>query len=269
MIEILTDFVAVLFMLLFYKLSKQIKMKILSFLSVLLILTFFLFGCNSKSGSQSGLSGDTLKAGEKAVFSENGKLHYIIESKDGKTNGRVREYTSDGKLYMDAIYKNDHRNGKCTFYYKNGKPFSVGYFINGDKDSIETKYDQDGRILALVPYKKDKVQPGLKEFAKDGSLIPVNNTLIISEVDHSALEGRYYLKVSLSSPRKNVKFYASPQTDPDSRELLKISGDAGILEVPIPPGGFVMKKLILEAQYKTSMGNTLRLQRFYDLAIDR
>jgi antitoxin component YwqK of YwqJK toxin-antitoxin module len=256
-------------MLLFYKFFKQIKMKILSFLSAVFILTFFITGCNGKSGSQAELSGDTLKAGEKAVFSENGKLHYIIESKDGKTNGRVREYTPDGKLYMDAIYKNDHRNGKCTFYYKNGKPFSVCYYIHGAKDSIDTKYSEDGRVLAFVPYKNDKVQPGLKEFEKDGSLIPVNNTLIISEVDHSALEGRYYLKVSLAKPRKNVKFYASPQTDPDSRELLKISGDAGILEVPIPPGGFVMKKLILEAQYKTSMGNTMRLQRFYDLAIDR
>jgi antitoxin component YwqK of YwqJK toxin-antitoxin module len=244
-------------------------MKILSFLNSLLILTLIISGCNGNSGNQAGLSGDTLKAGEKAVYSENGKLHYIIESKDGKTNGRVREFTSDGKLYMDAIYKNDHRNGKCTFYFKNGRPFSVAYFINGAKDSIETKYDENGRVLALVPYKKDKVQPGLKEFAKDGSLIPVNNTLIISEVDHSALEGRYYLKISLANPRKNVKFYAAPQSDPDSRELLKLSGEVGILEVPIPSSGFVLKKLILEAQYKTSMGNTMRLQRFYDLAIDR
>jgi antitoxin component YwqK of YwqJK toxin-antitoxin module len=238
-------------------------MKILSFLSLLLILTFFITACNGKSGSQSGLSGDTLKAGEKAVFSKNGKLHYIIESKDGKTNGRVREYTSDGKLYMDAIYKNDHRNGKCTFYYKNGQPFSVCYYANGAKDSIDTKYKENGEVLALVPYKNDKVQPGLKEFEKDGTERIDKTTLVIKVVNQLAKGGKYYLKVSLSEPHKNVKFYASPQSDPDSRELLKVSGNEGILEVPVSASGFVIKDIFIDADYKTSMGNTRRLQTLY------
>ena len=253
----------------FQTIFKKKHMKFLAFLISVSIFIFVISGCNSKSGGTTGTSADSLKAGEKAVYSENGKLHYIIESKDGKTNGRVREYTPDGKLYMDAIYKDDHRNGKCTFYFKNGKPFSVCYFINGEKDSIDTKYNEQGQVLALVPYKKDKVQPGIKEFAKDGTLIPVNNSLVITVVDHSALEGKYYLKISLSTPRKDVKYYASPQSNPESRELLKISGDAGILEVPVSSTSYIMKKLILEAQYKTSMGNTMRLQRLYNLAIDR
>lgn len=244
-------------------------MKLLSFLSSILIFLVIISGCNSKQGGKNGLSGDTLKAGEKPVYSENGKLQYLVEAQKPDVGYRVREYTSDGKLYMDAMYKNDHRNGKCTHYYKNGQPFSVSFYVNGAKDSVETKYDQRGRIMAMVPYKNDKVQPGLKEFDRDGSLIPVNNTLIISEVDHSALEGKYYIRVRLSNPQKNVKFYASPQSDPDSRELLKISGDAAILNVPISTGGFIMKKLVFEAQYKTTMGNTLRLQKYYDLVVDK
>lgn len=243
-------------------------MKFLSFLSSLLIFTFVLSGCSGSSERQGGTSADSLKEGEKPVYSEDGKLHFIVESKDGKANGRVREYYANGNIYMDAIYKDDHRHGKCTHYFKNGKPFSVAYFINGAKDSIETKYDENGRVLALVPYKNDKVQPGLKEFKKDGTLINENVNLIISEIDHTALEGKYFIRVSLSNPRKNVKFYASPQSDPDSREILKISGDAGILQVPIPPSGFVMKKLIFEAEYKTSMGNIMRVQKLYNLAID-
>lgn len=238
-------------------------MKLLSFFSSLLILSVIFPGCTGNSGRQGGLSGDTLKATEKPIYSENGKLHYILETKDGKTNGRVREYTPDGKLYMDAIYKDDHRNGKCTHYFKNGKPFSVSFYINGAKDSIETKYSQDGRILALVPYKNDIVQPGLKEFEKDGSELTDNTSLVIKAVNQLSRGGKYYLRVGLSEPRNDAKFYASPQTDPDMLKLLPMNGADGILEVPVLSSGFVIKSIFIDAEYKTSMGNTRRLQKLY------
>jgi len=238
-------------------------MKFLSFLSSILLFSFIIAGCNSKSGSKDGLSSDTLKEGEKPVYSENGTLHYIVESKSPNTPYRVREYTPDGKLYMDATFKDDHRNGKCTHYYKNGQPFSVAYFINGAKDSIETKYDNKGQVLAFVPYKNDKVQPGLKEFNKDGTELIDNTTLQIKVVNQLARGGKFYLKVSLSKPQQDVKFYAAPESDPDSRTPLKMSGNEGILDVPVSASGFVMKDIYLDAEYKTSMRNTRRLQKLY------
>lgn len=244
-------------------------MKCLPFFGPILFILYMISGCSGNSGGKDGLAGDTLKEGEKPVFSENGKLHFIVEYKNGKANGRVREYYNDGKLYMDAVYKDDHRNGKCMHYFKNGKPFSVSYFKNGAKDSIETKFYETGEVLAYVPYKNDKVQPGLREFKKDGTPVDPDLGLIITEVDHTALEGKFFLRVRLSSPRKNVKFYASPQSDPDSREILKISGNEGILVVPVPPGGFILKKLIFEAEFKTAMRNPMRLQKLYNLAVDR
>jgi hypothetical protein len=137
------------------------------------------------------------------------------------------------------------------------------------KDSIETKFYETGQVLAYVPYKNDKVQPGLREFKKDGTPVDQDLSLIITEVDHTALEGKFFIRVRLSSPRKNVKFYASPQSDPESREILKISGNEGILVVPVPRGGFILKKLIFEAEFKTAMRNTMRLQKLYNLAVDR
>jgi antitoxin component YwqK of YwqJK toxin-antitoxin module len=243
-------------------------MKVNLFPGILIILILLFAGCNGKSGGWGNSGSDTLSEGEKPVYSENGKLHFLVTKKDGKANGRVREYYSDGKLYMDAIYKDDHRHGKCTHYFKNGKPFSVSYFVNGAKDSIETKFYESGEVLAYVPYKKDKVQPGLKEFKRDGTQIDDNKSLVISEVDHTALEGKYFVYVSLPSPRKNAKFYASPESDPRSREVLKISNGKGVLVVPVSRGGFIMKKLLFEAEYKTPRGNTMRVQRSYNLAVD-
>jgi len=238
-------------------------MKFIFSISSIILFVFLVTGCSGNSKQLSNSSSDSLKEGEKPVFSKNGKLQYIIESKDGKANGRVREYYPDGRLYMDAIYENDHRNGKCIHYFKNGQPFSVSFFINGAKDSIETKYNEKGQILALVPYKKDKVQPGLKEFKKDGAELIDNASLVIKVVNNLPQGGKYYLRVSLSEPRNNVRFYASPQSDPDSRELLKISGNEGILEVPVLSSGFIIKDIFIDAEYKTSMGNTRRLQKLY------
>lgn len=250
-------------------------MKLSVFWGSVFLFSCLLAGCNSKSGQpaagkSSGLSvADSMVDGEKSIYSENGKLHYKVEYKNGKANGRVREYYANGNIYMDAIYKDGHRNGKCTHFYKNGKAFSVSEYKNGDKDGIETKYSEKGKIMATIPYHKDKVQPGLIEYKSDGSVLQDDAKLLIKEVDHSTLEGKYYIRVSLTAPRKNLKFYALSQSDTDSREKLAMSGNSAILNVPIPPSGFLMKKLIFEAEYKTSMGNVRRIQKFYNLLIEK
>lgn len=244
-------------------------MKLLYVLSSILVFALMVSGCDGNSKKESGTAADSLKPGEKIVNYEDGKLHFIVESENGKANGRVREYYPNGKLYMDAIYKDDHRNGKCTFYFKNGKPFSVCYFINGAKDSIDTKYNEAGQILALVPYKKNKVQPGLREFAKDGSEIVNENSLVIRGIDHTLLEGKYILQVSLSRPQSKVTYFAAPQSDAGARQKLKISGNYGILEIPVSSSHFVMKNLLFEAEYKTKMGNTMVIQKNFKLAVDK
>jgi hypothetical protein len=244
-------------------------MKLFPILFLSIIFASLLAGCNNKNGSKGGSAADSLKAGEKAIYSENGKLHFIVESRDGKANGRVREYYPDGKIYMDAIYKDDHRNGKCTFYFKNGRPFSVCHYINGSKDSIDTKYNEVGQLLALVPYINDKVQPGLKEFKKDGTELIDNTSLVFKAVNQLSRGGKYFLRVSLSESRNNVKFYAAPLVYPDSRELLKMSGNEGILDVPVSASGFVIKDIYIDAEYKTSMGNTRRLQKLYKFSLVR
>jgi hypothetical protein len=245
-------------------------MKILNF-SIAAALTLFLFiACNNQSGQITGNGQNAIDSttnGEKKVFYPDGKLQYLAEYKNGKANGRVREYTPDGKLYMDALFADGHRNGKCTHYYKNGNPFEISNFVNGEKDGIESKFYDNGKLLATIIYKKNKVQPGLREYKKDGTEVDNENTLIITEVDHSAREGKYFFQVSLSKPKNNVDFYASPQSDPETRQKLQLSGKSGILEIPVKSRNFVMKNLIFEAEYKTNLGNTMRLQKLYHHAV--
>jgi len=220
-------------------------------------------GCVGCSGRNDQLDRDTLKAGEKPVYSENGKLQFIVEYKNGKANGRVREYTPDGKLYMDATYKEDHRDGRCTHYFPNGVPFEVANYVNGNKDGILTKFYNNGKVLATLVYKNNMIQPGLKEYRKDGTEINDDTELIVKEVNRMAREGKYFFQVSLSKPQKSVEYYVSQKTDPDKREKLKQTSDAGILEIPVASQYFVMKDLIFQAEYKTHLGNTRRLLKLY------
>ena len=244
-------------------------MRLFLFLSAILLSSFLMSGCKSKpSDNLSGINPDQASAenipdGERKEYYPNGNIHYIVEYLNGKANGRVREYTSEGKIYMDAIFKDGHRNGKCSHFYKNGNPFEVTNFINGEKDGIESKYYDDGKLLATIIYKKNKVQPGLKEYQKDGTEVDNDNSLVIKEVDHSAKEGKYFFEITLSKPKSNVEYYACPKADPESRQKLTLLGNAGILEIPVKSKHFVMKDLIFEAEYKTRLGNRMRLQKLY------
>lgn len=241
----------------------------------ILVCIYLLPGCKNKTTNNTGnlnpeqASADSLLEGEQKVYYDNGKVHYIVEYKKGKANGRVREYSTDGKLYMDAIYADGHRNGKCTHYYKNGKPFEVSNYVNGEKDGIETKYYESGTILATRIYKKNRIQPGLKEYDKQGKEIINNNSLVIRGIDHTLLEGKYILQVSLSQPQSKVTYYAAPRSDPEARQKLKISGDNGILEIPVSSSHFVMKSLLFEAEYKTRLGNVMVIQKTFNLAVDK
>ncbi len=246
--------------------------------SFLLFVTVILFACtfsscNTKTEKRlvgidpEDISSDTTLEGERSIYSKQDKLRYTVEYKKGQANGRVREFYEDGKMYMEAEYKDSQRNGKCTYFFKNGSPFSDCIFKDGLKEGLETKYYEDGKVFSLNTFQKGKVQPGLIEYNKKGTEILDKLSIVVTEVDHLSLDGKFFLQISLSNPDKDANYYASTPGETGPRQKLKKSGKKGILEIPVN-SGFVMKKLIFDAEYKTARGNDRRLQRTYNLAID-
>ncbi|MBK7172367.1 MAG: hypothetical protein IPH84_03840 [Bacteroidales bacterium] len=249
-------------------------MKIYLF-SVSLLFCLFLFeSCDSKGGKRLvGLepeqlgSGNT-KDGEQKIYSEDGKLQSIVEVKNGKANGRVRKYYADGKLRMDAIYKDGKKNGKCLYFYGNGIAFSQSNYVEGYKEGIEKRFYEDGKVMAHVLYKKNEVQPGLKEYRKNGTPIEYNISILISEVNHLTIDGTYKLVASLNDDKYTPNFFVTIFGEPGSRQQLEVSGKKGIYHVPVVRGSFFMKKLMFEVRFKTALGNEFITKKQHNLAID-
>jgi len=115
--------------------------------------------------------------------------------------------------------------------------------------------------LAIRTYKKNKIQPGLKEYKADGTEIDNENSLNVQGIDRISQEGKYILKITLAKPQTKVTYYAAPKGDPGSRQEMKKSGEAGILEMPVSSKNFIMKPLLFQAEYLTRLGNVVCVEK--------
>lgn len=236
------------------------------------LLTFLLISCGDSSERYVGIEPEQIKIknfnGERKIYTPEGKLRTIAEYKNGKVDGRVRKFYDDGKIYMDAKYENGFKNGKCTYYYTNGKPYTVTDYINGYKDGIEKTYYEEGGLMAESRFRKNITQPGLQEYKKDGTPILVKTTIIVKEVNHLRLDGTFRLQMSLSDKSVTPRFYVMEKANPEKRQKINVSNGVGTLVLNLNSTSFLMKKLIIEAEYKTFRGNLMKIQRPYNLAID-
>jgi len=243
-------------------------MKLLSFSAILVIVFFLFMACSNSQEPRPAennpemAQGGKFKDGKHPVYNENGKLKYMVEYKDGKANGQVKQFYEDGKLYMEATFTEGRRNGKCTYFYKNGKAHSVSIYVNGTREGDEIKYWESGELLSVCPFKNDKVQTGLKEYRKDGTLIGNNISILISETA-SASDGKHYLKISLSNPKIVAGYYVSVLSENEPRVKLAKSGYAALYEVKASDGTSMKGQLVFDAEFKTLLGNTRRLQKIY------
>lgn len=205
--------------------------------------------------------------GETKTYYKSGGVEYVIPVVNGKANGLVKRYYENGKLYNETEYKDGLKNGKCTYYFPFGKVFSTVNYVNGSKEGPEIKYYDDGNKASECEYKEGKLLPGVKEFNKDGSLAVNNVSIIVNTVDKRSTERKFLVRTTLSDPKLVPYFYMTGLTSDNKRVRLKMIGATGEAEFSLAPGSFVKRNLLIEAEYKSNLGNTLSVQRKYQLVI--
>ena len=92
----------------------------------------------------------------KEYFYYNDKLSFEGEYKNGKRNGKGKEYNDVGKLLFEGKFKNGKRNGKGKEYNGVGKLLFEGEYKNGKRNGKGKEYNISEKLVFEGEYSNGK-----------------------------------------------------------------------------------------------------------------
>jgi antitoxin component YwqK of YwqJK toxin-antitoxin module len=96
------------------------------------------------------------KDGIKTVyFPESEIVQQIVEYKDGKRIGELKEFYRNGNLKVRQYYKNDSLTDSAFFYYENGNLQYTQYLKDFKKEGTWKKYNEQGKVYEEINFKDD------------------------------------------------------------------------------------------------------------------
>jgi hypothetical protein len=209
--------------------------------------------------------GDTVKI----AYHPNGNKSSEYTIRDRRMHGPAFNYYEDGTLKNEIIYKEGLQDGRATTYYENGALYRESVFVNGNIEGIQKRYYENGKLMAEVPYKNGELQLGTKEFNQDGKLKEIRPEILLNLEDRSAFDGEFILHMSLSKKQKGTKFYRQTIVERKSYLVdIPVSDGMGKMSWKLRKGGYLMEKLNIVTEYTTILGNPVRLEKTYNLAIE-
>jgi len=106
--------------------------------------------------------------GEKEAFTGIAKYYSKDESsifefpyKNGKKEGRGKEYYLNGKFKSDAFFIDGLLQGKSIGYYENGNLEYEENYKDGKLEGESTNYDENGNLTSKAIYKDDEIVENL------------------------------------------------------------------------------------------------------------
>jgi antitoxin component YwqK of YwqJK toxin-antitoxin module len=204
-------------------------------------------------------------------YDERGRLASTAELVDDKYEGWMINYNPENnKITARALYKNDLQNGPATLYYSDGQLYREMTYVDGRVDSIVKTYWPGGKLQAEVFFKKGEPSIGLKEYDKNG--LPVKQpTIVIKELDQLSLFNKIEIRISLSDKTRKVEFYKGELKEGKylyAKTPVIFSRDGvASLYYTVPKGRAISERISIISRSRTEYGNTLVLQRVYNLSV--
>ena len=203
------------------------------------------------------------------TFKPDGKLFAEITRKDGKKNGVTKNYYGNGKVQVETNFVNDKKEGESKFYYEDGKICQLTSYKNDLKNGIKRNYYKNGQLACEIPYLDGEVEPGLKEYSKEGTLIVNNPTIVVTPVNKMLSVNKYILRLTLSNDGHAVSFARNYLVNGKKSKLeIPTKNGVGELSFVINPGKSIREKVILEASSESAYGNPYVTRTTYNLSID-
>lgn len=112
------------------------------------ILFLFLFSCSNKFDGKDGI---------KEVYFPNSEIiKQIVEYKNGKKNGELKEFYRNTKLKVKQYYRNDSLCDSAFFYHENGNIKYVQYLKNSKREGAWRKFNEQGQLYEEINFKDDE-----------------------------------------------------------------------------------------------------------------
>lgn len=94
------------------------------------------------------------KDGVKTVYFQNSEIiKQIVEYKNGKRIGELKEFYRNGKLKTKQNYQNDTLNDSAFYYHENGNLQSFQYLKNFKKEGVWKKFNEQGKLYEEINFK--------------------------------------------------------------------------------------------------------------------
>jgi len=204
-------------------------------------------------------------------YNDKGRLTSYSTYKNGVKNGIAKKYFKNGKVEFIINYKDGIKNGLTKWFYESGNIYRETVYLDGEEDGIQKKFYEDGKLIAEIPYKHGIVLPGLKEYTKAGKLKKIYPELVIKPINKLAFENKYILRFYLTDKPKSATYFRVFKNKNNLDEVhfeIEKKGGVADIEYDLIRGGYIMEKVIVRAEFKTTLSNTYVVEKEYNLAID-
>jgi len=213
------------------------------------------------------VDGDSIQT----IYNKNGKKNSEYMFKKGYFHGKAYKYYDNGNIQYELNYVEGYKHGLVKFNYESGKLYKETLYEMGKRTGVQKKYYENGNLQAEIFYKDDKVQPGLKEYKKDGAPYKIFPKLRIKEIDKTVFEDKVILEVYLD-PKGSKTRYSIIKTIGGKEYNISLKNKTkkgkAYIEFPVLPGEMILEKVKIKAVTRTKRGNKFILFKTYNLAVE-
>jgi antitoxin component YwqK of YwqJK toxin-antitoxin module len=119
-------------------------------------------------------------------------LQYKGQFRDDKPVGTFEYYYPGGQLKAIIEHLSDGRHARATYYFENKMLMTEGFYLDQKKDSTWVNYNEEGLVLAVESFKKDKLS-GKKViyYLEDQIETEKLNPLSVANYKNDTLHGDY------------------------------------------------------------------------------
>jgi len=115
-----------------------------------LLVVFLLASCSNEFDGKNGI--------KTICFPESEIPQVVVEYRDGKMNGELREYYRNGHLKLRQYYVDDRATDSSFLYHENGSIAEIQYKKDFKKSGTWKKFNKDGKLYEEISFDNDYLE---------------------------------------------------------------------------------------------------------------